>query len=60
METAKLNGGDLQIWFADTIAGIPVYKTTRAYDMLPWNQWSHRLHRLYQSDRRRVSSPAFP
>ena len=36
IETAKLNGVDLQTWLTDTIAGIPDYKTTRVGDLLPW------------------------
>jgi hypothetical protein len=39
IETAKLNGVDLQGWLADALACIPDCKITRVDDLLPWN-WS--------------------
>ena len=36
IETAKLNGVDLQAWLADTLACLPDHKITRINDLLPW------------------------
>jgi hypothetical protein len=40
IETAKLNGIDLQAWLADTLARIPDYKINRVDDLLPWKSAS--------------------
>jgi transposase len=40
IETAKLNGIDLQAWLTDALSGITDHKINRIDELLPWNYLS--------------------